>query len=68
VLWLPWHNKRLKQTDLNLDLTNRRTRKRVFLDEMEHVVPWNGFVALIELYAPASATRRWPFLVEATLH
>jgi transposase, IS5 family len=30
----------MKQTDLNLELTNRRTRKRAFLDEMEHVVPW----------------------------
>ncbi|SPS02743.1 hypothetical protein CBM2634_U270007 [Cupriavidus taiwanensis] len=30
-------NERMKQTDLNL--TCRRTRKRVFLDEMERVVP-----------------------------
>nr|WP_232458791.1 IS5 family transposase [Burkholderia ubonensis] len=37
----------MKQTDLNLDLTNRRTRKRTFLDEMERVVPWKEFVELI---------------------
>jgi IS5 family transposase len=33
------HNKRMKQTDLNLDLGNWHTRKRMFLDEMERVVP-----------------------------
>jgi IS5 family transposase len=42
-----WHNERMKQTDLKLDLTNRRSRKRALLDEMERVVPWNEFVALI---------------------
>nr|WP_155301317.1 hypothetical protein [Cupriavidus necator] len=29
------HNERMKQTDLGLDLSNRGTRKRVYLDEME---------------------------------
>lgn len=62
-----WHNECMKQTDLNLDLTNRRTRKRAFLDEMERVVPWNEFVALIEPYAPTKATGRRPFPIEAML-
>jgi transposase, IS5 family len=61
------HNKRMKQTDLNLDLSNRRTRKRAFLDEMERVVPWNEFVALIEPHAPTKATGRRPFPIEAML-
>lgn len=55
------------QTDLGLDLSNRRTRKRVFLDEMERVVPWRDFVALIAPHAPAKATGRPPFPVEAML-
>lgn len=41
----------MKQSDLGLDLSNRRTRKQVFLDEMELVVPWQEFLALI---APSS--------------
>ncbi|MGA4189162.1 IS5/IS1182 family transposase, partial [Ralstonia nicotianae] len=32
----------MKQSDLGLDLSNRRTRKQVFLDEMERVVPWQA--------------------------
>ncbi len=39
------HNERMKQTDLGLDLSNRRTR--VFLHEMQRVVPWREFVALV---------------------
>ncbi|MDF3886701.1 IS5 family transposase [Cupriavidus basilensis] len=57
----------MKQTDLGLDLSNRRTRKRVFLDEMERVVPWRDFVALIAPHAPTKATGRPPFRVEAML-
>jgi len=60
-------NKDMKQTDLNLDLTNRRTRKRVFLDEMERVVPWKEFMALIAPHAPTKATGRKPFPIEAML-
>ncbi len=33
-------NRGMKQADLGLDLTNRKTRKGKFLDEMERVVPW----------------------------
>lgn len=57
----------MRQTDLNLDLSNRRTRKRAFLDEMERVVPWKEFVALIEPHAPTKATGRRPFPIEAML-
>jgi transposase, IS5 family len=57
----------MRQTDLNLDLTNRRTRKRAFLDEMERVVPWNEFVALIEPHAAIKSTGRRPFPIEAML-
>ncbi|CAB3809246.1 IS5 family transposase [Pararobbsia alpina] len=57
----------MKQADLNLDLSNRRTRKRAFLDEMERVVPWKDFVALITPHAPLKATGRKPFAAEAML-
>ncbi|MCL1622584.1 IS5/IS1182 family transposase, partial [Ralstonia pseudosolanacearum CaRs-Mep] len=42
----------MKQSDLGLDLSNRRTRKQVFLDEMERVVPWQELLALIAPHAP----------------
>lgn len=58
----------MKQTGLNLDPSNRRTRKRAFLDKMQRVVPWNEFVALIEPHAPAKATGRRPFPIEGLLH
>jgi IS5 family transposase len=38
----------MKQTDLGLDLSAKRTRKQQFLDEMERVVPWSELIALIE--------------------
>ncbi|MHA6831634.1 IS5/IS1182 family transposase, partial [Ralstonia pseudosolanacearum] len=48
----------MKQSDLGLDLSNRRTRKQVFLDEMERVVPWQEFLALITPHALVKATGR----------
>lgn len=55
----------MKQSDLGLDLSNRRTRKQVFLDEMERVVPWQEFLALITPHAPVKATGRKPFPTDA---
>lgn len=37
----------MKQADLGLDLSAKRTRKREFLDELERVVPGDKLVALI---------------------
>ncbi|SPD61784.1 transposase (plasmid) [Cupriavidus taiwanensis] len=42
---------RMKQTDLGLNLSTKRTRKREFLDEMNRVVPWADLVMLIAPYA-----------------
>lgn len=36
----------MKQQDLGLNLSKRRTRKAVFLDEMNLVVPWSELLAL----------------------
>ena len=57
----------MKQTDLGLELSNRRTRKRAFLDEMKRVVPWQDLVALITPHAPPKATGRKPFATESML-
>ena len=57
----------MKQGDLGLNLTTKRTRKREFLDEMERVVPWGALIELITPYAPEGRRGRPPFAVEIML-
>jgi IS5 family transposase len=57
----------MKQTDLGLNLTIKRTRKREFLDEMNRVVPWADLVALVAPFAPEGRRGRPPFAVETML-
>lgn len=49
------------------ELSAKRTRKRVFLDEMEQVVPWFDLLSLIAPHAPAGKTGRPPFALETML-
>lgn len=51
----------MKQQDLGLNLNTRRTRKAVFLDEMNLVVPWTALLSLIAPHAPRAKTGRPPF-------
>jgi IS5 family transposase len=57
----------MTQLGLGLDLSTKRTRKREFLEQMQHVVPWSGLIALIEPHYPAGKTGRPPFPVAAML-
>ena len=57
----------MKQQDLGLNLNKRRTRKAVFLDEMNLVVPWTELLALIAPHAPRATTGRPPFELETML-
>lgn len=57
----------MKQTDLGLNLTTMRTRKREFLVQMERVVPWGALVELVAPYAPEGKKGRPPFAVETML-
>jgi transposase, IS5 family len=57
----------MKQADLGLNLTTKRTRKREFLDEMNRVVPWAALVALVAPYSPEGKRGRPPFPVETML-
>ena len=57
----------MKQADLGLDLTSRKTRKGKFLDEMDRVVPWAQLLALIEPHAPRKERGRPPFGAEVML-
>ena len=51
----------MKQSNLELNLSTRKTRKQVFLDEMEWVVPWSALVELITPYYPEGKNGRPPF-------
>ena len=57
----------MKQADLGLNLTTKRTRKREFLAQMERVVPWAALVDLIAPYYPEGTTGRPPFALESML-
>ena len=60
-------NEGMKQADLGLDLTSRKTRKGKFLDEMNRVVPWAQLLGLIEPHAPRKERGRPPFGAEVML-
>ena len=51
----------MKQADLGLNLSTRRTRKKILLDEMEQVMPWAELLALVAPCAPVAKTGRPPF-------
>lgn len=51
----------MKQAALNLNLSVKKTRKQVFLEQMEQVVPWDALVELIAPYYPEGKTGRPPF-------
>jgi transposase, IS5 family len=57
----------MKQAELGLNLSTKRTRKREFLDEMNRVVPWADLVALVVPFAPEGKKGRPPFAVETML-
>ena len=57
----------MKQATLPLQLGVRKTRKQVFLEQMEQVVPWDALVELIAPYYPEGKTGRPPFSLQTML-
>jgi IS5 family transposase len=55
----------LSQT--GFELSAKRTRKRIFLDQMQRIIPWDSLVALISKHAPSGANGRPPFAVAVML-
>ncbi len=45
----------------------KKTRREVFLEEMELVVPWNGLLKLIEPHYPVAGRGRRPYPLETML-
>ena len=62
--------KQISLATTGFELVTKRTRKRVFLDEMNLVVPWTELVALIQPFASIGTTAkggRPPFAIETML-
>ena len=61
--------KQISLATTGFELATKRTRKRIFLDEMNLVVPWAELVKLIQPFAPAARTQggRPAFAVETML-
>ena len=57
----------MKQAALALNLSVKKTRKREFLEQMEHVVPWAALVELIAPFYPEGRTGRPPFSLATML-
>jgi IS5 family transposase len=57
----------MKQAALALNLSVKKTRKREFLEQMEHVVPWPALVELIAPFYPEGRTGRPPFSLPTML-
>ena len=51
----------MKQAALNLSLIVKKTRKQVFLEQMDQVVPWAAVEELIAPYYPEGRKGRPPF-------
>jgi IS5 family transposase len=57
----------MKQANLGLDLTTKRTRKSEFLDEMNRVVPSAVLDGLVRPHAAEGKRGQPPFAVETML-
>jgi IS5 family transposase len=55
----------LSQT--GFELSAKRTRKRIFLDEMQRIIPWDILLGMIAKHAPAGANGRPPHPVATML-
>jgi IS5 family transposase len=57
----------MKQDTLDLRLSVKKTRKQVFLEQMDAVVPWNDLVQRIAPYYPEGRKGRPPFCLHTML-
>jgi IS5 family transposase len=57
----------MKQQSLGLGMSSKRTRRRVFLDEMERVVPWAALVDLVAAHKVDQGRGRPAFAVAVML-
>lgn len=58
----------MNQAGLNLSLNAKKTRKQVFLEQIEQVVLWAALVEHIVPYYPEGKTGRSPFSIQTLRH
>jgi Transposase DDE domain/Transposase domain (DUF772) len=61
------HMNQISLSQTGFELSAKRTRKRVFLDEMQRIIPWSILVGLIAKHAPSGVSGRPPFPVPVML-
>lgn len=57
----------MKQQSLGFGMSSKRTRRRVFLDEMDKVVPWQQLVDLVAAHRIYAGRGRPPFPTDVML-
>ena len=59
----------MQQSFSDIEYTNkkRKTRKELFLEEMEKLVPWKAWLKIIEPYYPKAGNGRRPIGLEKML-
>jgi IS5 family transposase len=57
----------INQHSLGFSLSVRKTRKAIFLEQMDRAVPWSRLVDLMAPHYPAGRTGRPPFALETML-
>ena len=60
-------SRRARFGGVKVNLNVKKTRKQVFLEQMEHVVPWSALIELIEPYYPQGKMGRPPFSLQTML-
>ena len=59
--------KQIVFADNGFEIATKKTRKRIFLEEMNAVVPWTSLVGIIQGNFPVAASFRPPFPTETML-
>ena len=59
--------KQATSADSGFEIVTEKTRKRIFLEEMNAVVPWASFIGINQGYAPMAKSGRPPFPTETVL-
>ncbi len=60
-------NTRVSFVGADFERFNKATRRAVFLEEMNRVVPWKRLLALVEPYYPKGESGRVPIRLELML-
>jgi IS5 family transposase len=60
----------MKQTTFagsGVEIATKKTRKRIFMEEMNAVLSWASLVGIVQGYAPVAKSGRTPFPIETMM-